>query len=109
MELKRLKASPETINAICDRARELMNLSYDDSYTVRLSLIFAHDADGRRVDLDRLLTFGDEDFMHDVDGIDAHSPRDMENCGLLSDGFIPRCGFVDYGKEDEKEGSEVAE
>ena len=103
MKLKRLKASPETINAICDRARELMNLSVDDAYTVRLSLIFAHDADGMRVDLDRLLTFPDEDFIHDVDGIDTHASRDHETCGLLLDCFVPRCGFVDYGKEDEKD------
>lgn len=107
MKLKELKASPETITAICDRARELMNLSYDDAYTVRLSLIFAHDADGRRVDLDRLMTFADGDFIHDVIGIDEHAARDHEHCGLLLDGFIPRCGLVDYGTENESK--EVAE
>ena len=95
------------LTKICDRARRLMNLSVDDAYTVRLSLIFAHDNDGRRVDLDRLLTFPNGDFVHDINGIDTHASRDTENCGLLSDGFVPRCGFVDYGTESESK--EVAE
>ena len=108
--IRPFKGDPTMLTKICDRARELMNLSVDDAYTVRLSLIFAHDNDGRRVDLDRLMTFPDGDFVHDVDGIDAHASRDHETCGLLLDCFVPRCGFVDYGKEDEKdESKEVAE
>lgn len=84
----------KTFQKMIDRAKRLMNLTPEQAFTVRLSLLFAHDKKGRKVDLANLATFPDEDFVHDVNGIDAHASRETEKCGLLENLFVPRCGFA---------------
>jgi hypothetical protein len=67
--------------------------SSDQLQTIRLSLLFANDGQGHRVDLAKLATFSDFDFWHDVIGIDHHASRQHDTCGQLGL-FVPRCGFV---------------
>ena len=65
----------------------------DQLQTIRLSLLFANDGQGHRVDLAKLATFSDFDFWHDVIGIDEHASRQHDTRGQLGL-FVPRCGFV---------------
>jgi len=48
---------------------------------------------GYNLDFDRLMSFSDQDFIHDMIGIARHVCRDT---GQLLDGFVPRCGEVKY-------------
>ena len=43
---------------------------------------------GCPLDLKKLLTFEDDDFFHDIDGIIEHINR---NTGKLENSFLPRC------------------
>jgi len=88
------------LDVVCNRAQDLMRLSEDEKANMRLSLLFAHDSAGRVIDIKKLAAFPDMCFVHDVEGIDRHSSREHDECGLLKDLFVPRCGMIkdeDFG------------
>lgn len=45
---------------------------------------------GQPLDLDRLLTFEDFDFAHDISGINRHIDRET---GEIQDRFVARCAI----------------
>jgi len=79
---------------IIERIREGGGMTEKSVGIIRDSLIFANDGNGHKVNLEKLASFEDGDFWHDVIGIDNHASREHETCGQLMDGFVPRCGFV---------------
>lgn len=58
-----------------------------DSLSTSMDLIACH-ANGCRLNFDKLLSFPDFDFMHDIGGIGRHLNRET---GELMNCFLPRC------------------
>ncbi len=91
------KQELEIISAICDRA-----LSLSDQLTNRLELFMDIEYSHRDISLDlqRLLDFDDNNFMHDVTGIVCHFNRETLK---VEDFFLPRCATfypkVVYGSD----------
>lgn len=83
---KTSKREMELIHQIVTRARRLADRPLDPM-TLDMDITATH-ANGCKLNLDRLLTFPDFDFAHDVFGIQRHINREtgqLENC------FVPRC------------------
>lgn len=76
----------ETIKKIAQRASKLTDGKYD-YMTVSMDFETCHRAN--RLNLDRLLAFDDNNFMHDVCGINRHLDHVTAE---LKDCFWPRCG-----------------
>lgn len=83
----------KAIGAIGQRAHDLAK-SLHFSYPVMDAEmdVTTTNASGCPLDLERLLSFDDENFGHDVFGIRRHIDR---NTGALGDFFLPRCARAD--------------
>jgi len=78
-----------TIGKIADRAEALFSRLGIPMPTDRMSLIMDIEFTNYHMtlDLERLLTFRDEDFAHDIGGILCHFNRETLK---MDDNFIPR-------------------
>lgn len=74
----------ETINKVVDRTDELNICT--DRFTLFMDLTIAWEK--LNIDLDKLLTFKDIDFVHDIRGIQNQIDRKTKS--FLND-FLPRC------------------
>lgn len=73
------------IDKVVERAAK--HLPGIDLFTLEMDIVAVHMND-RRLDLTRFFTEADEDFKHDVHGIQDHIDRIT---GTLTDGWMPRC------------------
>lgn len=80
------------VDAIITRLDTLGEYTANDKMNIRISLFMANDGKGHKVDLAKLLTFSDCDFLHDVHGLNAHTDRKPPH--TILDCFEPRCGFA---------------
>ena len=83
--------------AILARAKNMNlipNVNCKDHFCLAMDLEYAND-NGKKLDVEKLLTFNDENFAHDILGISAHINRLYgDDQGKLLDCFEPRCGWV---------------
>ena len=83
--------------AILARAKNMNlipNANCKDHFCLAMDLEYAND-NGKKLDVEKLLTFNDENFAHDILGISAHINRFYgDDQGKMLDCFEPRCGWV---------------
>lgn len=87
---KTTKKDSRLIRAIVDRAMAIFEADPDITYSksdCHMDIRACH-VNGCELDLERLLSFPDADFGHDVFGIRRYIDRDT---GKLTDYFVPRC------------------
>lgn len=80
------KPAIKTMTTILNRLYDLevsIGVSHIDRMTMGMQLIQME----RMIDLDKLLAFDDLNFIHDMAGINAHTPFNAEE---FSDCFSPR-------------------
>ena len=75
----------EKMNRCIDRYTAICGSLPDSRMNMQMDLYCS------RVNLDRLYSFPDSDFMHDMNGIIAN--MDRKNC-RLANGFYPRAGLL---------------
>lgn len=81
----------ETIVKIVERAENMGILDKSNRMTSLMDVQAVHCND-MKLDLEKLLTFPEFDFAHDVLGIKRHMNR---TTGKLQDFFVPRCALND--------------
>jgi hypothetical protein len=74
------------VNCIIARAKELCEVVEIDAHSLQMDLAATDFT--CPLDLEKLLSFDDFSFIHDVTGIMAHLDR---STGNLKDHFLPRC------------------
>lgn len=90
---KASKAESQLFSKLVERALPMIaRLGIDyDAQSLRMDLMATH-LNGMPLDLERLLSFPDFDFAHDVFGIRRHINR---STGELEGFFVPRCSRHD--------------
>ena len=83
--------------SVMGRAKNLKlvpNANCHDMFALAMDLEYAN-SDGKKLDLENLLKFDDENFAHDILGLSRHIQRlDGPDQGKMLDCFEPRCGWV---------------
>lgn len=78
----------DKIRRVVERARDIGMINKKSEVLGLFMDIDVIQREGSQLDLDRLLSFPDEDFAHDIAGIINHLNRIT---GELEDCFVPRC------------------
>lgn len=82
------KREGDLANIAAQRALKRLSVTTGvDLRHIEMDLLATH-ANGNKLDFEKLLTFSDVDFFHDVSGIHRHLDRIT---GKLQNLFVPRC------------------
>jgi len=86
------KSEMTYIVACCVRA-EKMDIAYDDRLSMLMDLEYAG------IDAERLLSFPDLDFIHDIGGLNKYFDRESKTFKQF---FMPRCTRIPNNKDGAK-------
>lgn len=84
---KMVKADVDAITKVMERAWDKIKDSYPDKLSLFMDLHATH-TNGCPLDFNKLLSFDDFDFYHDILGIRKNLNRDTKK---LENVFLPRC------------------
>ena len=89
MEKVRFDCTHDEMEKVMKIIERMMECGTEEKDPLRMSMdIVATHMNGCPLDLDKLLSSPDPDFLHDVFGIKHHINR---KTGKLEDCFVPRC------------------
>lgn len=90
LKFKATKEEFKKIVAIADRAEKL-KLNRFEKFSLIMDVEATH-CNGNELDFDKLLSFDDANFSHDIVGIQNYINR---RTGELSECFTPRCSKIE--------------